>query len=558
MLQELHVRDLGVIAEASVSFGPGLNVITGETGAGKTLLMTCLGLLAGARADPRLVAAGADQALVQAVMSAAAGGPDTEGGELIVARRISPDGKSRAWLDGRLVPASVLADAVGELVEVHSQGSGFALARPAVQMQALDSLAGTGDLLREYRAVLSRLRESMDELRDIREGERLRAREQEFLSFQVREIDAAALDDGEDEAVRIELGRLENAERLTLDGQRVVSLTGSDGAAAHLTEAAKVLRDASALDPSVQDVAERMSALGDEVSEAAREVRAWAEGIEPDPARLESLRDRAALISSLGRKYGATVADIKAAAESARRELASLESADARTAGLDESVVRLESELGALGAELSKRRAAAAADLTAMVNGELGALALGGCSFEASCEASGTHSDRGADRVEFRFSSDSRRPPEPIGKVASGGELSRAMIAVTLALASAHHVPVLVFDEADQGVGGAAALEVARRLARLGRTHQVLVVSHLPQIAAYADCHVAVRRHESGVRVETLQDDGRIAEISRMLAGLDSSDRARAHAEELVSMARRERDGRPAAKPRSRRAAATA
>jgi DNA repair protein RecN (Recombination protein N) len=247
------------------------------------------------------------------------------------------------------------------------------------------------------------------------------------------------------------------------------------------------------------------------------------------------------LIASLKRRYGATLDDVITAGTDARERLDELEGADERIGAIDGEVERARTDVERLGAELTKRRRRAAKQLTKLVGAELPALALPNAVFEARCD-DGPLTESGADVIEFLFASTRSKTPEPIGKIASGGELSRAMIAVTLALATSHDVPVLVFDEADQGVGGEAALELARRLARLGRTHQVLVVSHLPQIAAFADHHVAVRRNGDDVQLDVLDAPGRLAELSRMLAGLESSELARAHAAELLELAAAERE----------------
>jgi DNA repair protein RecN (Recombination protein N) len=285
-----------------------------------------------------------------------------------------------------------------------------------------------------------------------------------------------------------------------------------------------------------------LASLAAECSDAASGLRAWMETLETDPGTLEALRERKGLIGALKRKYGATVAEIIAAGEQARTRLEQLEGAGARLEQLEADLARARDEAHGLAADLSKRRMRAARQLSKLVAAELPVLALPNAVFEAVVAPTKQLTDSGGDHVEFRFSAARRRQPDLIGKIASGGELSRAMIAVTLSLAQTHAVPVLVFDEADQGVGGEAALEVARRLARLGAGHQVLVVTHLPQIAAFADRHISVRRRGEVIDVDILEGAGRIAEISRMLAGLEGSHLARAHADELLEVARTDKD----------------
>lgn len=545
MLLELHLQNLGVISHAQVELGPGLNVVTGETGVGKTLLITSLALLTGGRGQARLVSHGSDEAVVQAVLSAndamndalTERGLETSDDELIVSRRLGSDGRSRAWVGGQLVPVGTLSELGEALVEMHGQGSGFALARSAAQLAALDALGHNAELLASYRAALQLLRELEREHARLEEQDSSKARELDFLTFQADEIERARLACGEEEQLGIDLARLEHAEDLAVIGADALDAVGGEGAAGALATAHKSLLDAASIDASVEQVVARVGDLAAEAAELAREIRAWAEGLEADPGQLEALRERRALIGSLKRKYGATVEAVLATATQARERIEELRDAEARISTIDADIARATDDVTTLAKELTKRRTKAAKSLTKLVSGELPALALPLAVFEVTC-STGEFTDSGADRVEFLFSSSRGRPREPIGKVASGGELSRAMIAVTLALAQTHAVPVLVFDEADQGVGGEAALELARRLQLLGTTHQVLVVSHLPQIAAFADRHIVVRRSEEVVEIQVLDEDERPQEISRMLAGLGSSELARAHAAELLELAR--------------------
>jgi DNA repair protein RecN (Recombination protein N) len=550
VLVELHIRNLGVISEALLELAPGLNVVTGETGVGKTLLVSSLTLLTGGRAQARAVLPGASEAAVEAVVAAPPAlrarladlgvEPDED---LVLARRLAADGRSRAWVGDRLVGVSTLAELGEELVELHGQGTGFALAKPHAQLAALDALAKSEEVLGRYRHALARLRELERTHAELHTDERTREREIELLTYEVEEIERASLEAEEEGRIAAALARLEHAERLAGAAADVLTRAGPDGAAGLLAEAHKAMEEAAAIDASAAPIVSRLGELAAESAELAWDVRAWAEGLEGDPQHLETLRERRALISALKRKYAPDVEAIIEVGVAGRRRLDELEGTDERLAQLQREIDELRAEVTAAAAELSKRRRRAAKQMTKLVSAELPALALPNATFEVVCEKTAELTESGSDNVEFRFSSSRSRPPDVIGKIASGGELSRAMIAVTLALAQSHAVPVLVFDEADQGVGGEAALELARRLARLGRTHQVLVVSHLPQIAAFADHHVAVRRTGDAVSVDVLDETGRLHEISRMLAGLESSDLARAHAAELLEMARRERHG---------------
>lgn len=547
MLQELHLRGLGVIAEATVSFSPGLNVVTGETGVGKTLLVTSLQLLCGGRGTARLVGTGADEAVVEAVVTETptvreqldAAGLHSDG-EVVIVRRLGSDGRSRAWLAGQLVPLSTLTELGEGLVEMHGQGAGFALARPAVQLASIDALARNEDIVRRYRAALDALRTTEAQLADLRTDRDARERELDLLSFQADEIERAALESGEEDRVSAAIARLDHAERLQAVAAEVLSLAGAEGAAGALGQAHKLMQTAAAIDPGAAELVDRLAGLALESGELSRDLWSWSETLEADPAQLESLRERKALIGDLKRKYGATIEEIVAFGTSAQQRAHQLAGSDDRIAKLETDRVSQRETVDALATELSARRRRAAEDLTRLVGAELPALGLAKAVFTVEIEAA-EQTSQGADRVAFMFSSSKAKPQDAIGKIASGGELSRAMIAVSLALAQSHNVPVMVFDEADQGVGGEAALELGRRLARLGSTHQVLVVSHLPQIAAFADRHIVVRRADDAVDIRTLDDEERRGEISRMLAGLESSDLARAHAVELLELAASER-----------------
>lgn len=543
VLLELHLRDLGVVREAAVELSAGLNVVTGETGVGKTLLVTSLGLLTGSRGSARLVRETAAEAVVQAVVAPSPRlrtaleerGAD-DGEDVVLVRRLGTDGRSRAWIGGQLAPVSTLAELGEALVEIHGQGAGFALARPATQLAAVDALANNHAALAAHRSTLAALRALERERESLRHTEATREREIQVLGHQAEEIERAALAVDEDETIAAALSRLEHAERLNALGAEVLEAAGTDGAAGLLSRAHRTLESAAVLDPGLASLVSRLGDVAAEASELVREVRAWLETVDGDEAQLELLRERKAFIASLKRRYGATIEDVVAAGADAQERLRELAGADERIATIDADVERARQEVVRTAAELTKRRTRAAKQLTKLVGAELPSLALPNAVFEVRVEE-GQMTEAGADDVGFLFASSRTKTPEPIGKIASGGELSRAMIAVTLALASSHDVPVLVFDEADQGIGGEAALDLARRLSRLGRSHQVLVVSHLPQIAAFADRHIVVRRSGDDVEVEVLDDAGRLAELSRMLAGLESSELARAHAGELLELA---------------------
>lgn len=541
MLRELRVRNLGLLGEVHVTLEPGLNALTGETGAGKTLLVTSLALLAGGRSDAQLAAGG--DATVEAVVETTpalravldARGIDADE-ETILARRIGTDGRSRAWINGSLVPVGVLAEAGRTVVEIHGQGESFALARPLAQLDALDAFAGTLGLRGSYGSALARARALDAEIATLTERARERTRAIDVLSFQIAEIEAAAIDPARDEGLLAELARLEHAERLGELGAVAALRTGAEGAAGLLAEAAAAMTQAAGIDPSARPAAARLASLAEETSDTAAQVRAWTDTLETDPRTLEELRERVALLGALRRKYGDGLPDVLRFAEQARATLASLEGSDARRAELARELDEVRAALDGLAAELTAKRSSAARRLASAVRSELPALALPNAVFEAIVEPGAADCEHGRDAVGFAFSANPGRPAGPLGRIASGGELSRVMIAVTLALAGRGDA-ALVFDEADQGVGGEAALELGRRLAALAAGRQVLVVTHLAQIAAFADLHAVVQKTGSTVSLGRVDGEERITEISRMLAGLGSSERARAHAAELVQLA---------------------
>ena len=537
MLLELGVRDLGVIDRISVVLGPGMTALTGETGAGKTLLVEALELLVGGRADPPLVRPGADEAVVE-------GRFEHDGEELVLARSIPVSGRSRGWLDTRMVPASVLAETGAALVDLHGQHAHQSLLAQAAQRTALDAFGGVDHApVDEARARLVSIDESLAGLGG---DARSRARELDLLAFQLQELDDASLTDpDEDEILAHEEEALAGATAhreaaatalaaLRGDGTGAPSSGGTAGA----VEALGVAVDAVAGRAPLADVEARLRSLEAELADAATELRHAHEQLEDDPARLAIVRDRRQLLVGLRRKYGDTLADVITFAEAARSRRTELESHEERVAALEAERADAEAALAAAEGAVGASRRAAAPRLARAVEANLHDLALP----RARLEVMVGSTDPGDD-VTFLLGANPGEPALPLAKVASGGELSRAMLATRLVLSEAP--PTLVFDEVDAGVGGEAALAVGRALASLAGHHQVLVVTHLPQVAAFADQQIAVRKRERGGRtvaeVASLDGAGRVVELSRMLSGLPESASGRHHAEELLTAAARAR-----------------
>jgi DNA repair protein RecN (Recombination protein N) len=574
MLAELRIRDLGVIDDARLEVSAGLNVLTGETGAGKTMVVDALALLLGGRADPGAVRAGRPAALVEGRLHAgddhqvaaalATAGVEDEDGEVVVARQVLVEGRSRAQLQGRMATVAAVADVIRPLVEVHGQHEFQDLLRPGVQRDLLDRYAGESVLARRaaFAAGWRRLRAVTRELDDLAARAREREREIDLLRHQLEEIDAAQVRVGESAELAAEAERLEHAEALQQAAALAHQLLEDDedaGAATALGAAARAVHGPGAHDRALGELAGRAQALAAEVGDLASGLRAYAEAVLVDPARLEEVNSRMALLRDLERKYGDDEAAVLAFAGQAASRLTELEGGTLRSEALEAEAAELRRSLAGTGAALTGARQAAAARLGEALRVELADLAMPNAKVEVAIEQDPDDdglevggrrlaaTDDGLDRVDLRLAAHPGAPLRPLGRAASGGELSRVMLALRVVLAGVDRTPTLVFDEVDAGVGGRTAAAVGRRLAQLARRHQVLVVTHLPQIAAYADRHFSIEKRSAGDTTSTdvrlLDDAGRVGELSRMLAGMEGSGLAQAHAEELLAAATAAKDG---------------
>ncbi|HUZ43028.1 MAG TPA: DNA repair protein RecN [Acidimicrobiales bacterium] len=525
MLVELSVRDLGVIHDLRLTLGEGMTAFTGETGAGKTLLVEAIELLTGGRADPLLVRPGAAEAVVEGRFL-------TGDDELILSRAVPANGRSRAYVDGRMAQSGTLSERAEELVDLHGQHGHQSLLRPAGQRQALDAFAGIDLALR--RQARDRVRAAEAALAGLGGDARARAREMDLLEHQLTEIDRAGLSDpAEEAALAAEEELLARAVEHRTQAENAYDLLVGEGGAADRVGAAVA---ATAGRPPFSELHQRLGALAAELGDVASEIRTTAESINEDPERLEELRLRRQLLRDLVRKYGADLGEVIEYAARARDRHTELAGHDATAAQLEAELDRARGEVEAEEGRIRRERAAAAPVLGARVGEHLRSLALASAVLEVEVGPEGA-----GDTVSFLFSANPGSPPLPLAKVASGGELARAMLATRLVISAGP--PVLVFDEVDAGVGGEAALAVGRALAGLAQDHQVLVVTHLAQVAAFADHQVAVRKTvEDGTtrtEVEVLGSDARVVELSRMLAGQPDSSSARLHAEELLELARK-------------------
>ena len=556
MITELRIADLGVINDAIINLHPGLTVVTGETGAGKTMIISGLGLLLGGRADPRSVRRGSERArvegrfkienaeLLQNVLEA---GGQLDDDELIVARHLTSAGRSRAYLGGAQVPASVCAELTSALVRIHGQAEQERLTEADRQRELLDRFAGAPALepLRRYSALWAEDRAARTELTQLRAEAQSRAREIDLLSFGLDEIERVAPSSGEDVALAAEALRLQSADDLRDSAESAVqALAGPDdeagGALAMLYAARKVFESATSRDPSAAQLGERLAEASYQLTDLTADLARYLDSLESQPGRLEQIAERRAQLATLTRKYGTTCDEVlQWAAESAVR-LTELEQSDERIATLEQRVADLGVELIELAAQIGAARREAAARFGNLVIDELAALAMphARLSFEVAGAELGPS---GADRVELLFAANPGSEMRSLGRVASGGELSRMRLALEVVLAADHEAGTLVFDEVDAGVGGKVAVEVGRRLARLSQHSQVVVVTHLAQVAAFADRHYVVVKADDGQvttsGVVQVAEKNRAVELARMMAGLDTTESALAHAGELVELA---------------------
>ncbi|GAC1363659.1 MAG: DNA repair protein RecN [Actinomycetota bacterium] len=561
MLIELDIVNLAVIDHVRLGFGPGLNVLTGETGAGKSIVMDALGLLVGGRADAGMIRSGATGATVEGFFDLAplAGGPalatlneaglvSAEDDVLIVSRELAASGRNVCRVNGRAVPLRILQEVGEHLVDIHGQGASVSLLRVAEHVELLDRWAGLTELRRQSVTLRNRLRRLRRELADLRGDERELARRADLLRHQIEEIGLARLQPGEEEELR-------HAQRLNANAEQILHLAGAayqalsggadEGTSARdlLGVACQVLAELERIDPAVCGFSGPASQISLQLEELAGGLRAYRDSVEYDPARLAEIEDRLGLIFALKRKYGASLAEVLAFAEGAATELAALDGRDRAIGGLEAQEVALLRELGAVTGELSAGRRRAADSLERRVEEQLATLAMSGrFAVHLGEDAEGP----GGEPVEFLLSLNPGEPPRPLVKIASGGETSRVMLAIKAALAGSDPHPILVFDEIDSGIGGRVGDVVGRKLWELGRHSQVLAVTHLPQIAAQGDVHLQVAKLVEGgrtvTRVASLSGEARVNELSDMFG----SERQAGRLQAAALLARAERHSQEA------------
>jgi DNA repair protein RecN (Recombination protein N) len=568
VLRELRIRNLAVIESLTVPFGPGLNVLTGETGAGKSILIDALALLLGARAQPgESIRSGAETATIEGVFSLSRkGGAATllqehgislDDGQLIVRRELVRGGRGRVFLNDTSATIALLERLGEALVEVHGQHAHQALLRPGRHLDLLDAFAGLGVLREKLRQRFEEWRTAAAELAALRAAARDKAQRMAERREALAEIEAAGLRAGEEEELREERRRLQNAERLAEGAAAAYRELYDDPASAvgRAGRATAVVRELVRIDPSAEPILQALDTAMVQLDETARALRAYRDGVVFDPPRLDAIERRLDVIGRLKRKYGETVEGVLRIQAEMAAELEALGRLEADEGRLAERVERLRVEVTTRARDLSERREQASERLATATAAELAALDLEGAVLRVQVGREPAGPDdlavdpqgwrigpRGVDQVEFFFSANPGEDPRPLARIASGGELSRTMLALKVVLAATDAVPILVFDEVDTGIGGRTADAVGRKLRQVARMRQVLCVTHLPQIAAYADQHLRVEKREDDGRVATsvavLARNDRVREVARMLGGESVTDTSLQHALELITQAR--------------------
>ena len=560
MIEDIRITDLGVISEAELTFDKGLTVLTGETGAGKTMVLTALGLLLGDRSDSGAIRSGAGQSTVEGrwrldetnptLTKAEDAGALIADGELLLARSVSSDGRSKAVIGGRSVPVGLLSEIGEELVVVHGQADQIRLKSLAAQKIALDKFAGAKhlELLVEHANYFSAWKQAQATLEDIQTNLLARAKQVEDLTQSLEELDKLAAKPNED----VELAELAKKLTHSADLRAAVGLAhdallndnfDAIDATSLIGKARKALENAASHDATLETQASTLRQIGEDLNDIAAELSGYLTSLESDsPMTLDEIQERRSTLNSALRRYGPTIEDLQTFQETAQAKLAELDVSSERIASLEAEVAALHKQAKACADQISSNRTQAASDLAKRVSQELVALAMAGSKLHVLVEKTEHFGPTGFDSVRFLLESYSGAEPRPLGKGASGGELSRIMLALEVVLAETDSTPTFIFDEVDAGVGGAAAIEVGRRLAKLAKNAQVIVVTHLAQVAAFADRHLTVvKSSEAGFTssdVHVLDEDARSEELARMLSGLSDSETARTHAKELRDLAK--------------------
>ncbi|MBJ6751149.1 DNA repair protein RecN [Geomonas anaerohicana] len=551
MLRELQITNLAIIDKLHVEFSPGLNILTGETGAGKSIIIDAVNLILGGRGSADLIRAGAKEASVEAVFdlsgrealleALATAGIECDG-ELLVRRVVAAGGKSRVFIGGGLATTSLLSEICRNLINIYGQHDAQSLLKTEQHLLLLDGYCGAISLRADFAARFEQCQAAKHELQALEAGEREAARRLDLLAFQSNEIAEAKLTAGEEEELAEERARLAHSEKLMGASQGAFdALYGGEATLlGTLSGIIAGVADAGRIDPALTPVTETLEAAYAQLEDASLTLRDYAARVESDPARLEEIEDRLDAIGRLKKKYGASIEEILEYQRQVDQELSVLSNIEGVRSELQQRIAQLEQELATLGAKLTKARQDGAKKLKQGMEHELGELAMKHAVFETSFEQSAEAKSYGFERAEFLFSPNPGEPPKPLAKIASGGELSRLMLALKQ-LHPDSEVPTLIFDEVDTGIGGATSALVGEKLKRVAREQQVLAITHLPQVAAFADQHLKVEKKVADGRtatgVELLEGEERVAEVARMLSGARVTEKTLEHARELIQEA---------------------
>jgi DNA repair protein RecN (Recombination protein N) len=559
VIEEILIRDLGVISEAKLEFGPGLTVLTGETGAGKTMVLNALGLLLGERSDSSAIRKGQEQAFVEgrwlladsAVTRIRELGIELEDAELLVNRSVSAEGRSRAALSGKSVPVGILSEIGEQLVVVHGQSDQIRLRSAAAQREALDQFAGAelAKVMTEYTTVYANWKQAASRLLEITTQLEARSREADQIRSAVEELTSLDPKPGEDIELAEKASKLTHLEELRIAATAAHNQLSSEGfddssdAITLIGKARRALEAVSEHDPELAALAQQLKEIGFSLNETSASISGYLASLDSEGGQeLERVQQRRADLTSAMRKYGPTLEEVISYFENSGARLLELDSSDKEI----QELTALEQSLGKQATSLAKTitelRSKAASALAKSVTGELAALAMTGASLEVTVSQGSELGANGADQVAILLSAYPGAEPRPLGKGASGGELSRIMLAIEVVLAGSELAPTFIFDEVDAGVGGAAATEVGKRLATLAQNAQVIVVTHLPQVAAFATRHLRVLKSVSDQYTSTdvvrLEGEAVVEELARMLSGLSESESGKTHAKELLELAK--------------------
>ena len=551
MLNSLSIKNVAVIDSVNLDLSDGLSVLTGETGAGKSIIIDSINMILGARADRELVRHGAEKAMVQAVFDTSAeiekmlsdNDIDSDGEQLIVTRSLTAEGKSVAKINGTIVPLALLREVSGLLVNIHGQHDNQALLTPSKHIIFLDEYAKNEELLNSYTNLYSKMKEISAALNRLNVNEQEKKQRTDLLEYQINEISAADLSEGEEEDLRNRLEVCRNAEKISSAVSAAYGSPydseGSQSAYDGISVAVNALEDISELTPELQNAYNVLSEAMYTIQDTVHDLREFAETVEFDEGELNDIEERLSLILNLKRKYGNSVSEILEFVKKAQEELDGINSSDETIVQLSHELEQIKSKLKTAGEKLSAARKQAAQKLQKQIITALHELNMENTSFEVSVKTEDVFWENGIDEVEFFISTNPGEPLKPLIKIASGGELSRVMLALKSVLADADKVGTLIFDEIDTGVSGAAALKIALKLQEIAQFRQVLCITHLPQLAANADTHYLIEKTVSDgaahTSVRRLDFDGRIAELSRIIDGGSESGISKEYAKEMLS-----------------------